>query len=175
MKTFLMTAALALSLAAPVAADPEKDADYIVAQTVTDELFLGALTAQRPLVRDALTQQFGQRGIVISDMDRFMDIFFAEFVGEFTDTMRGEIRKLYLAEFSPDELSTIAEFYATPAGQSLVERTPELMLTLAQTGQVAGQRAGENAGGRVARRLEDEGISLDMERGTMDALLDFLR
>lgn len=175
MKTPILAAALAFSLAVPAGADPEQDASYVVDQIVSEEMFVGAVTAQRPVIEASLTRQFAQKGIVISDMDRFMDIFFEEFMSEFTARMQSEVQKVYLTEFTAEQLAAIAEFYATPAGQALVERSPKLTQTLAETGQIVGQRAADNAGARVATRLEKDGISLAMDRGTMDALLDFLR
>ena len=175
MKKTLSLALLVGFLAVPALADPLEDATYITEQTVTEELFVGAMIAQRTLIKSALENEFAKNDVIISDMDQFMDIFLEEFMAEFLQTMQTEVRALYLKEFTAQEMSDMAAFYATSSGQRMIEKTPALMITLAQTGQVAGQQAGRNAGPRVARKLEAEGVTIDIEKGTMEKLLNLLR
>ena len=56
-------------------AGPDEDATYIVEQTVTKTIFLGALEAQRPLILSAIENELRKKEIKISDMKRFSNVF----------------------------------------------------------------------------------------------------
>ncbi len=159
----------------PTMADPQKDADYIVEQTVTRAMFEGAILSMRPVLISAITNDLRQKNIEVSDMEGFFDIFVEEFIDEFTAGMRSETANLYLELFSPEELADLAEFYKSPTGQKLVEKTPILMQASAQLGAKVGERAGENAGKRVAKRLEQEGIVLNNDKSLTQKIIDALR
>lgn len=156
-------------------ADPQADADYIVSQTMTREMFEGAIAAQRSLIISAIQNDLRAQGINLPDPDRFFDLFLEEFIAEFTDSMRDQSASIYLDRFSAEELADIAGFYRTPAGQALVAATPDLMMAGAEMGQQAGMQAGMNAAGRLADRIEAEGLIEIEDPGMMDRLLDALR
>lgn len=156
-------------------AGPREDAEYIVSQTVTRTLFEAALAAQRPLIIPAMQQNLANKGIVFSDIEGFADIFMEEFIDEFTEIMQRDTVALQLEMFSADELRDIAAFYKTPSGQALIANTGPLMQAGAQMGQVAGMEAGQNANGRIAKRLEEEGITLQNDSGFTKRLIDTLR
>ncbi|MEM8577857.1 MAG: DUF2059 domain-containing protein [Pseudomonadota bacterium] len=166
---------MALSFATQSAADRLSDARYIVSQTVTKEIFEGALVAQRPLIIGALENELRQSGITLSDTQRFFDLFMEEFIDEFTETMQEESTSINLNAFSDQELADIAAFMRSPSGQAFVLATPTVMAEGARIGQIAGTEAGRNAGPRVAERLRTEGITMTQDEGMMDRLLDFLK
>ncbi len=159
---------------APATADPQSDAEFIAAQTVTRTLFSAVLETQRPLIIPALENQFQSKGIKISNMDGFADIFMEEFIADFTEYMRRDAVNTYLDLFSEDELRALAGFYKSRAGQALIEKTPVLMQRGAKIGQTAGAQAGANAGPRVAQRLVSEGITIDNKTLTQ-RLIEALR
>lgn len=171
----LKATALALVLATSAHADAQADADYIVSQTMTKEMFEGAIAAQRSMIVSAIQNDLRAQGITLPDPDRFFDLFLEEFIGEFTDSMRDQSASIYLDRFSADELADIAAFYRTPSGQSLVAASPDLMMAGAQMGQQAGMQAGMNAATRLADRIEKEGLVIVDDPGLMNRLLNALR
>lgn len=161
MKSILCAFALTATLACAAVADVEADLDYMISQQVNRTMFEGALIAQRPLLVGAIENDLRKRGMGVSDIERFLDIFMEEFIDEFTDTMQDEARALYRDSFSDQEITDIAAFLRTPSGQALIAATPTLMADGAKRGQVAGREAGKNAAPRVLRRIRDEGITFD--------------
>lgn len=159
----------------PLHADPQGDADYIVSQTMTKRIFEGAIAAQRPVIVGAIQNDLRQRGITLPDPDRFFDLFMDEFIDEFTQSMQDQSASIYLDRFTAAELAEIAAFYKTPAGQSLVAATPDLMMAGAEMGQRAGMQAGLNAGRRLADRIESEGLLVIDDPSLTQQLLDALR
>ena len=156
-------------------ADAQADADYIVSQTVTREMFAGALNAQRPLITGAMQNNLRAKGIQLPDPDRFFDFLMSEFLDEFTETMQGQTSSIYLDNFSEKQLQDIADFFRTDSGQAFIAATPKLMLEGARMGQIAGQAAGANAGKRLAARIKEEGLIVVDDPGLLSRLLDALR
>lgn len=167
----------AIFLSNPIVAfaGPYEDATYIVEQTVTKTIFLGALKAQQPLILSAIENELRKKEIKISDMKRFSDVFMKEFIDEFTVNMQQESIGFYTLNFTSEQLSDLASFYTTSTGQLLIQKTPELLLWGAKTGAIAGAAAGKNANARVAKRLRDEDISVTDDKSMMDRLLQMLK
>lgn len=172
MKRLLLAAALLFPI--PSMADPTEDAEYIVSQTVTQEMFRGAFAAQRGVIISAIQNDLRQSGINLKKPDRFFDLFIDAFIDEFTDGMRDATVGIYLNQFTEAELADIAAFYRSESGQSLIARTPELMQETALLGQQIGMRAGANAGPRLADRLREEDILAPEDSSLRDRLLDML-
>ena len=122
----------------PAFADPQEDADFIVSRTITRTMFEGTLEVQRHLILSALQNDLSEKGIVLSSPERFLDIFMEEFIEEFTLSMQAQTGDIFLNRFSPSELNAIADFYRTPAGQALINASPDLMKAGAKLGQKAG-------------------------------------
>jgi len=176
MKSVLLASTIAFScLSTNLFADPQADADYIISQTVTREMFEAAISAQRPIIISAIQNDLRAKGITLPDPDRFFDLLMSEFIDEFTRTMQSQTASLYFDNFSEQQLADIAAFYKTESGQALIAATPAIMMEGARMGHVAGQQAGANAGARLADRIEAEGlISID-DPGLMSRLLEALR
>lgn len=176
MKNVLFACILAITcLSAQAHADAQEDADYIVSQTVTQEMFEAGINAQRPLIIGAIQNQLRAKGISLPDPDRFFDLLMAEFMGEFTRSMREQSASIYLNNFSEKQLRDIADFFESDAGQAFIAATPKLMMEGARMGQRAGQAAGMNAGKRLADRIEAEGLIVVDDPGLLSRLLDALR
>ena len=166
----------ALAFAAtPVWADAEADAAYIVEQTVTRDLFEAAISAQRPVIIGALQNDFREKGISVSDPERVFDLFIEEWIVEFTEAMRAQSSAIYLELFSSNELEEIAAFFRTDTGQAYIAGSPELMQRGAEMGQKAGFLAGVNAGPRLAKRIEEEGLSIVEDPGLFKQIIDALK
>jgi hypothetical protein len=147
------------SISPTISEADSRDIEYIVQQTVTRELFEGALQAQRALIIGAMENDFRAKGIEVSDLDGFFDIFFETWIDEFTIQMQLETGAIYNRLFSETELAAIAEFYKSAPGQALIEKTPELMQAAALLGAQVGTRAAQTTNSRLAARLENEGIT----------------
>lgn len=173
MKNFLLASSIFCALSVPAIADVQQHVDYIVSETVTKELFEGAILAQRPVIISAMENELRKKGIQTEDLNAFFDVFIEEFIGEFTDSMRSQTGEIYHSLFSDDELAGIAQFYKTPAGQAMIENTPALMQGGAALGQRAGYEAGVKVKDRVKKRLEEEDIefsSPNLAQRILDAL-----
>jgi len=156
-------------------ADAQADADYIVSQTVTREMFEVALNVQRPLIIGALQNSLQAKGIRLPDPDKFFDLFMSEFLEEFTRSMREQSSAIYLNNFSEKQLQDIADFLRTDTGQAFVSANPKLMLEGARMGQTAGQAASLNAAKRLADRIEAEDLFVVDDPSLLSRLLDALR
>jgi len=175
MKKILLSFTLFFVIIFPTVADPIKDSEYIVGQTVTRPLFEGALVALRPVLVSAITNDLKKQGIQISDTEAFFDIIIDEFIDEFTEIMQEETGAVYVEMFSESELADLAAFYKTETGQKLIAQTPALMQAGAKMGQIAGQKAGMNSRARVAKRLEEENILIDKDKSITKRLIEFLK
>ncbi len=175
MKSFTLAVALFAGLGVtPIYAD-SKSADYIVSQTVTKEMFEGAITAQRSVLISAIQHDFQKNNITLPDPERFFDLFLAEFIDEFTESMRAQSAEIYLQNFTSEQLVDIATFFKSDAGQAYIAATPTLMLEGARMGQKAGQKAGQNAGKRLAKRIKEENLIVFEDKNMLDKLLDLLK
>lgn len=175
MKHFALAALIAATPITAIA-DPESDATYIVGQTLTQPIFEGALSALRPVILSATENDLAKTGITVSDIGGYMDIVMAEFMNGYIEIMKAETIPFYLETFTANELRDIAEFYATPSGQSLLARTPAMMQHGAKTGSVAGQQAFLESRSRVRQRLIDENIDVTAgDKSMMRKLLDALK
>lgn len=171
-----MIVGILLSLGAlPLAADPKTDADYIVSQVASIEVFDSAIKAQAPIMKSAIENDLRKKGITLSDIDVFFDIFFDEFLELFVEKMQARTAQLYVDIFSPQELSDLAAFYKSESGQALIAKTPTIIQASTEIGQIAGMETGVEVNARVMERLEAEGESMGMDQSVMDKIRDALR
>ncbi|MEO0485934.1 MAG: DUF2059 domain-containing protein [Pseudomonadota bacterium] len=172
----LRTAAIiaATILSAPLAADPTSDAQAISAATVTPEILAGTFDVFRPLIADAIVGQMAANGVEISDPDALVDIIIDQFGANFLQGLRDAQTAYFLENFSAEDLSAIATFYATGAGQRMIDATPELMAVGAAAGEQLGQQAFIDARQTIANRIEAEGILIESP-STLKRLIDILR
>ncbi len=100
---------------------------------------------------DPQLQQMAQLGISEAGLAKMKEemIAFLEEVMSW-DAIEGELIQLYAETFSVDELNAISEFYATPAGQKMIENTPELT---GKSMMLAQERVQANMGKLQARLL----------------------
>ena len=153
----ILPAVFALAATA-VHADAQSDAEYIASVTATRANFEGALMAQRPMLVSAIQHDMSTKGIVLPEPERFFDMFVEVWIDSFTAEMQSVTAEIYLDLFSETELEALAAFYATDAGQAMLEKTPELMMRGAQAGAEVGMIAGLRAGPMMADRIRDENL-----------------
>jgi hypothetical protein len=147
----------------PLAADPNEDAKYIVSQTVSEEIFAGALKAMTPLIANSLIGQLQQRNITVNDAEALTKIIGEEFLVGFTQGMQKEAIPFYLKNFTPEQLADLTTFYKTETGQALIHKTPELMQFGTDAGQKVGRIATQNVMPRIEQRLKDEGVIISKD------------
>lgn len=92
----------------------------------------------------------------------------------YLEELKAQTAALQREVFTADELAGIAAFYATPAGEALILKTPSLMQRSQQIGEQLGALALREAGFRLAQRIEDEGISFTEDPAMMNRLRDLL-
>ncbi len=89
--------------------------DMAKAVDKTNELQLDALIQQNP----------GMKAI-----EPELRKFFSDNVS--WKAVSGDIRKVYLAEFTPSEMDDIANFYGTPTGKKAMQKMPGMMVKVQQ-------------------------------------------
>lgn len=106
---------------------------------------------------DPQLQQMAQLGVSeagLAKMKKEMIAFLEEVMA--WDSIEGELINLYAETFSVDELNAISEFYATPAGQKMIENTPALT---GKSMMLAQERVQANMGklqGRLLPIIQEE-------------------
>ena len=86
-------------------------------------MFEGAITAQRSVLISAIQHDFQKNNITLPDPERFFDLFLAEFIDEFTESMRAQSAEIYLQNFTSEQLVDIATFFKSDAGQAYIAAT----------------------------------------------------
>ena len=134
------------STAKPAAAiDPKKVAaiEEIFRLTKPESMMQGALTQYKAAFHQAATQGFSQEVRKFDDpakyqpdFNRFEERVFA-MLSQRLDwgKMKGQFEQVYADTFSLDELSGMAAFYRSPAGQAYINKTPSLMAKFSAIGQ----------------------------------------
>jgi hypothetical protein len=171
--TCLALAALPL-LALPAFADAEADANFIANRTVTPEILRATMEVLAPVLAQAIEFQLNQNQIVLSDSEGFVRLIGEEFEGVYLQELKAQTVALQQEIFTDEELAGIAAFYATPAGEALIAKTPALMQRSQQIGEQLGAVALQQAGFRLAQRMKDEGITFSEDPTMMDRLRTLL-
>ena len=92
----------------------------------------GQKKAMGPMIQQSLSQATSRLGANLSDEDKAalmamqsktMDQTFSAIT---SPEMRSAMAKIYSEVFNKDELNYMASFYGTPAGQAMVDKTPEV-------------------------------------------------
>jgi len=160
--------------AVPLCADPLADAAFIATRTVTPESLGATMDALAPVLTQAIEFQLDQNQIVLSDPEAFIALIGEEFEAVYLTELRAQTAALQLDIFTEEELAGIAAFYATSAGEALITKTPILVQASQQIGQELGAAALQEAGFRVAQRIEDEGVAFTDDAAMMERLTTLL-
>lgn len=145
-------------VAQPAAADPAADIRFLTDTLYSQATLDATFETLGPLLTAGISSQLQAQGVSVSDPARFVQIFIEEFRGSFLAQMRQEMQPVLRDRFSDADLAGIAEFLRSPAGQKFVAEQPGLMRAGGQIGQRVGTAAGIEAMGRVAERMDGEGI-----------------
>ncbi|MBA3069917.1 MAG: DUF2059 domain-containing protein [Hyphomonas sp.] len=138
--------------AEPAAQDPdfnqaERDARYIVEQTITQELFDVALDSMGDMMVSVLDSGFRKSGIVASDeaLETIGTMITDEMAVMMVHDMRDGSTKLYLEQYSPETLQGYRRFLESPAGQEISKGLPVFTGESAKLGGAVGQSIAQDA------------------------------
>lgn len=110
------------------------DAEEVFRVMRFDEMMTKMLDQQKKAIAPMMQQSMGQMMARMKLTDEEKEEFMAFQKKSFDDVMssvmgpdmRSDMAKAYSEVFTKDELGSLAAFYATPAGQALVDKTPEV-------------------------------------------------
>ena len=175
MKSSILSAAfgLVLIVAPGAAADPVRDAEYIVDKTMTTEQFDIAFAAMADLMLSSIQNELAKQGLSISDEGGkiVVEMMVGEMSARMVEEMRVPLVDVYVNELSPEALRAYKAFLQTEHGREVVAATPNL---LAETNRVS-----ELVGGGIATEAVELMLG-DMQAdnwpvGTPDRLKSELR
>ncbi len=110
------------------------DAEEVFRLMRFDEMMGKILDSQKKTMGPMMAQQMSQMAARMKLSDEDKEAFIAFQKKAFDDVMaavmgpemRTDMAKIYADVFSKEELGGLAAFYATPTGQALIEKTPEV-------------------------------------------------
>jgi len=144
--------AIALSAAGQTTSPQDTSADTEKVAKIKEMLKLShALDNATKLMHQSMDRQKKLLPFPPAAQDDFERIFFEEFKVE---RMIDLAIPAYAKAFTSDELDQIINFYKTPIGQKVLEKSPELMQTLAAEGAELGKQAGMKAAVEIDRKLK---------------------
>ena len=152
--------ALALYLCFPAAvhATPEEDAQRIVDALVTEDMGKAIAQVQHALLSQMFAPVFDRGNATPEERSRFLEIFIAELVTEYEREINDLTVALYLEEFSPEDLESIAAFLESGVGRTWISKMPTMTTRAVEAAQVMGPLIAQAALPRVEKRLRGEGL-----------------
>jgi hypothetical protein len=105
------------------------DADAVLSKMKFEEMFAKIIEQQKKTVADMTKRSLAtnSNGVDPTDAEAFqakvLDTVFAEMKPE---DMKADFAKLYSEVFTKAELQGLSDFYSTPAGQAMSEKSPEV-------------------------------------------------
>lgn len=134
-----------------------EDVQRLMAITKAEDTVRKIVPAFQKQIGDALRQSLPE--VSKPHFDEAMRIMADEF-----QVLLPEFVKLvvpvYQANLTKKEITTLIDFYSTPAGQSIIEKMPKILLQSQQMGIGLGQAIAEKAVRKMQQRLRDRGYKL---------------
>jgi uncharacterized protein len=124
----ILIGAVAFFQPAPAHADPASH------RKAVDSLF--ALMDMENLLNQSIDQMLAmqvQQNPAIAPFQTQMKAFLSKYMS--WASMKDDMAKLYMAEFSESELNELTKFYQTPLGKKTIQKMPALMAKGAEIGQ----------------------------------------
>ena len=112
--------------------------------------------ATEPDTKDAISALIARDP---GNRDRMIAILSQEFLGSIQQRyprLLARAAEEYAAAFTTEELTAIADFYATGAGAKALALMPQLQTSIGTAGQALGREAGEEAGRRAFAKIAHE-------------------
>ena len=130
MKAPLALLFVALALLAPMTARADEASHRKAAETLLGLMDMESLLAQSV---DQMVQIQAQQNPAIAPYQAEMKAFLGKYMS--WASMKEDMAKLYVAEFTEPELNELVKFYQTPVGKKTIQRMPALMAKGAEIGQ----------------------------------------
>ena len=112
------------------------------------------LSGSQGAFQEAIKGMIGQMRVTRTDVPQSVwDEFENEFMSTSIDELVGLIAPIYNRHFTEEDLDAIIEFYNTPAGKKLGEKTP----IITQESMTAGQQWGMQVGQKIVNKLQEKG------------------
>lgn len=175
-KTVLIVGTLvALSLGSSAAwTAPSKTAIAVAKANISAETMTAMTDAMGPIVRRQILAAFAADPLGEEAEKVFMSIFLGKFSLQFVSNFLLDVAELYDAEFSAEELTEIAAFYATPAGKAMLEKSPLIRAQSGRIGQAVGEAVSERSYRDMRTAVAERGASLFRDPDDLARVQKFL-
>jgi hypothetical protein len=133
----LMSGAGVANAPAPVATPASlADAQEVLRVMHFDDMIAKTMEQQKKAMGDMMQAQVARSKIPAEDRDRFLAMQ-KKILDETMDSVTGPemqatVAKIFSETYSKEELSSLGAFYATPAGQSMIAKQPEVQQKMMQ-------------------------------------------
>ncbi len=139
LRKFIVVALLVASPISGMAADKQESVERLLEVMKIEEQLSGSFDTTMTPIIEQLTSNLQLNK---TQQEELVDIIRYWFIHDLDrKNMIVEMGSLYSQAFSQQEIESIIEFYSTPVGQKLVEKSPALMQTGAQLGIQEAERA----------------------------------
>ncbi len=142
--------------------DPQKTAliEDLFRVTKTEDLLGRMMDQIKTTIPAQIASTFGPRAAAVTETPEykaFMEKVFALYAGELNwQKLEPQYIQLYDAAFTKEDLAQIVAFYKSPAGQSFINKMPELM----QGGMALSQQAVASVGPQVQQLMAEFAASV---------------
>ncbi|MFB2636996.1 DUF2059 domain-containing protein [Shewanella bicestrii] len=154
MKKFQLLPLLLFILSTPIVAQ-ESPIDEMFRVMSIDKQMAGGFEAMLPVV-DQIANNYNLDNKAREELKGIYRAWFNEDIDR--PRVINELKKLYSKDFTNEEIITITEFYQTPTGKKLLEKTPQLMQTGAKIAMQEAQEKQTKLIERIRPFLAKHGI-----------------
>lgn len=138
LRKFMVVALLVASPISGMAADKQEVVDRLLEVMKVEKQLSGGFEAMTPVIE----QLANNLQLNATEKEELVNIYREWFINDINrQNIIVEMVALYSQAFSQQEIELMIEFYATPVGQKLVEKSPALMQAGAQLGMQEAERA----------------------------------
>lgn len=138
LRKFIVVALLVASPISGMAADKQEVVDCLLEVMKVEKQLSGGFEAMTPVIE----QLANNLQLNATEKEELVNIYRDWFINDINrQNIIVEMGALYSQAFSQQEIELMIEFYATPVGQKLVEKSPALMQAGAQLGMQEAERA----------------------------------
>ncbi|CAH0529099.1 hypothetical protein CTH30272_02444 [Allocatenococcus thiocycli] len=138
LRKFIVVALLVANPIIGMAADKQEVVDRLLEVMKVEKQLSGGFEAMTPVIE----QLANNLQLNATEKEELVNIYRDWFINDINrQNIIVEMGTLYSQAFSQQEIELMIEFYATPVGQKLVEKSPALMQAGAQLGMQEAERA----------------------------------
>lgn len=154
MKGILSLVSIAICcFASDAPADPKDDAEFMASASAAPEAIEEVFVSLKPSVIASLSRAYSERNIKLPATDDFFNLFLEELTDVIYEMTQDIVVDYYLNNFSESELSEIAAFFRSDAGQAYTSHTPHIMRRMSEVTNTLGLEAISMSANRMERRI----------------------